>query len=73
MSYFVLVDGETIVLRPGDVLRTGVGCIHASYNRSPAGRVRWVETQSPQPPGSDSYRFDRDWDYLAARLSGDGR
>ena len=35
-----------------------------------AGRVRWLETQSPQPPANGSYRFDRDWDYLAQRLAG---
>lgn len=67
-----LADGETFVLRAGDVLWTGVGCIHAFYNRSPTGRVRWVETQSPQPPSNHSYRFDRDWDYLAARLTEGG-
>ena len=32
------------------------------------GRVRWLETQSPQPPANYSYRFNRDWDYLAERL-----
>lgn len=65
-----LADGETIVLRAGDVFWTGVGCIHAFYNRSPDARVRWLETQSPQPPVNHSYRFDRDWDYLAERLRG---
>jgi quercetin dioxygenase-like cupin family protein len=67
-----LADGETIVLRAGDVFWTGVGCRHAFYNRSDR-RVRWVETQSPQPPSNYSYRFDRDWDYLAGRLPGGGR
>ncbi len=67
-----LADGDTFVLRAGDVLWTGVGCIHAFYNRSSTGRVRWVETQSPQPPSNHSYRFDRDWDYLAGRLPGGG-
>jgi len=28
------------------------------------GRVRWLETQAPQPPRNHSYRFNRDWDYL---------
>jgi quercetin dioxygenase-like cupin family protein len=65
---FYLLTGETIVLRAGDVFWTGVGCIHAFTNRSRTGRVRWLETQSPQPPANHSYRFDRDWDYLAARL-----
>ena len=62
---------ETMILRPGDVLWTGVGCIHAFYNRSKDGRVRWLETQAPQPPSNYSYRFNRDWDYLEARLGED--
>jgi quercetin dioxygenase-like cupin family protein len=61
---------ETMILRPGDVLWTGVGCIHAFYNRSADGRVRWLETQAPQPPSNHSYRFNRDWDYLATQLGG---
>jgi hypothetical protein len=27
--------------------------------------VRWLETQSPQPPARHSYRFARDWEQLA--------
>jgi quercetin dioxygenase-like cupin family protein len=72
-SYYVLegevefvADGETYVLRPGDVAWAGVGCVHAFYNRA-EGRVRWLETQSPLPPAAHSYRFNRDWDYLAQR------
>jgi hypothetical protein len=30
--------------------------------------VRWLETQAPQPPARHSYRFTRDWEYLAAAL-----
>jgi hypothetical protein len=30
--------------------------------------VRFLETQSPQLPANHSYRFNRDWDYLAERL-----
>lgn len=59
----VVVDGDTHVLRPGDVLWAGSGCEHAFYNRTD-GIVRWIETQSPQPPSQHSYRFSRDWDYL---------
>jgi hypothetical protein len=33
--------------------------------------VRWLETQSPQPPANYSYRFNRDWDYLAQQLDTD--
>jgi quercetin dioxygenase-like cupin family protein len=60
-------DGEEFTLGPGDFFWTGVGCIHAFHHRG-SGRVRWLETQSPQPPANHSYRFNRDWDYLAAQL-----
>jgi mannose-6-phosphate isomerase-like protein (cupin superfamily) len=73
-TYYVLqgevdatADDEELTLGPGDVFWTGVGCVHAFYNRS-QGRVRFLETQSPQPPANHSYRFNRDWDYLAAQL-----
>ena len=62
-----MADDEVFTLGPGDVFWTGVGCVHAFFNRSDS-RVRWLETQSPQPPTNYSYRFNRDWDYLADRL-----
>jgi quercetin dioxygenase-like cupin family protein len=62
-----VADDKTYVLRKGDVLWTGVGCIHAFYNRT-AGTVRWLETQSPQPPARHSYRFNRDWEYLETKM-----
>jgi quercetin dioxygenase-like cupin family protein len=75
-SYYIL-EGEVVAsanddeftLRAGDVFWTGVGCIHAFYNRSDA-RVRWLETQAPQLPSNYSYRFNRDWDYLAEQIGG---
>lgn len=73
-TYYVLegevdamADGEEFTLHAGDVFWTGVGCVHAFYNRS-GGRVRFLETQAPLPPANYSYRFNRDWDYLASRL-----
>lgn len=70
-AYYVLegevvaeADGARFTMRPGDFLWTGVGCVHAFYNETDA-TVRWLETSSPQPPARNSYRFDRDWDYLA--------
>src|SRR5258708_18923158 len=51
-----LVDGDLLVLGPGDVLWAGVGADHGFHNRS-SGRVRWIETQAPQPPARNSYRF----------------
>ena len=62
-----IADDQVFTLGPGDVFWTGVGCVHAFFNRSDR-RVRWLETQSPQPPTNYSYRFNRDWDYLADRL-----
>jgi quercetin dioxygenase-like cupin family protein len=75
-SYYIVegeveasADDNTFTLGPGDVFWTGVGCIHSFANKSD-GRVRWIETQSPQPPANHSYRWNRDWDYLAERLEG---
>jgi quercetin dioxygenase-like cupin family protein len=56
-------DGSSYHLRPGDVAWAGVGCVHGFRNVG-AGRVRWLETQAPQPPARHSYRFARDWAYL---------
>jgi quercetin dioxygenase-like cupin family protein len=74
-AYFILDgeveavgDGATYTLRPGDMFWTGVGSIHAFYNRTDA-KVRWLETQAPQPPRNHSYRFERDWEYLAKALT----
>ena len=59
-----MFDGERYRLEPGDVAWAGVGCVHEFSNPGP-GIVRWLETQAPQPPARHSYRFARDWDYLA--------
>ena len=57
-------DDEKYLMKPGDFLWAGVGCTHAFYNRSNT-TVRWLETQSPQPPARNSYRWARDWEYVA--------
>jgi quercetin dioxygenase-like cupin family protein len=74
-AYYILqgeveahADGEVYVLKKGDVLWTGVGSIHAFFNRTNT-TVRWLETQSPQPPARYSYRFNRDWEYLKEKLT----
>jgi len=64
----VVADGDRHTLAPGDAFWTGVGCVHAFYETR-GGRVRWLETSAPGPPDRHSYRFDRDWAYLAERLS----
>lgn len=56
-------DGVEYRLEPGDFAFAGVGSTHAFSNPGP-GPVRWLETQSPQPPSRHSYRFARDWEHL---------
>jgi len=70
-AYFVVdgeveawADDEKYLMQEGDFLWAGVGCTHAFYNKSNT-TVRWLETQSPLPPARHSYRFARDWDYVA--------
>jgi mannose-6-phosphate isomerase-like protein (cupin superfamily) len=66
-SYYIVsgrvkatADGTIYDLGPGDVVWTGVGCVHAFEN---AGNepVRWIETQAPLPPAKEVFRFERDW------------
>jgi mannose-6-phosphate isomerase-like protein (cupin superfamily) len=63
-----IFDGANYELGPGDVAWAGVGCVHQFRNIG-AGRVRWLETQAPQPPPRHSYRFARDWEYLETALA----
>jgi quercetin dioxygenase-like cupin family protein len=60
-------DGERYRLGVGDIAWAGVGCVH-SFANAGDGPVRWLETQAPAPPARHSYRFARDWDYLADAL-----
>jgi quercetin dioxygenase-like cupin family protein len=64
----VVADETRYTLRPGDVFWTGVGCIHAFYEVK-GNTVLWLETSAPGPPDRHSYRFERDWQYLAQVLS----
>jgi mannose-6-phosphate isomerase-like protein (cupin superfamily) len=66
-SYFIVsglvqatADGKQYDLGPGDVIWTGVGCIH-SFTNLGAQPVRWIETQAPLPPAKEVFRFERDW------------
>ncbi len=67
-SVLATFDGQEYELGPGDVAWAGVGCVHSFRNTSDR-IVRWLETQSPKPPGRHSYRFARDWEYLDERLN----
>ena len=44
----------------GDVVFAGVGSVHGFYNNG-TGRVRWIETQAPQPPARHAYRWVPVW------------
>jgi quercetin dioxygenase-like cupin family protein len=75
-AYFILsgeveatMDGRRYRARAGDVLWTGVGCVHAFANRG-AEPVRWLETFSPQPPQENVFRFMAEWEQRAKDLEG---
>jgi quercetin dioxygenase-like cupin family protein len=54
------IDGEHHTFRPGDVAFAGVGSVHGFYNTG-TERVRWIETQAPQPPARHAYRWADQW------------
>jgi mannose-6-phosphate isomerase-like protein (cupin superfamily) len=54
------LDGDTHTLGPGDVVFAGVGSVHGFYNTG-RERVRWIETQAPQPPLRHAYRWAATW------------
>ena len=57
------LDGRSYTLRQGDVVFAGVGSVHGFYNTG-AERVRWIETQAPQPPTRHAYRWRDVWKKL---------
>jgi quercetin dioxygenase-like cupin family protein len=75
-AYFILsgeiegtLDGTTYRAGPGDVLWTGVGCVHAFKNTG-AKPARWLETFAPQPPRENVFRFMAEWEKRAKELGG---
>jgi quercetin dioxygenase-like cupin family protein len=76
-AYFILsgeveatLDGARYRAKAGDVLWTGVGCVHAFANTG-AEPVRWLETFSPQPPSENVFRFMAEWEQRARDLEGE--
>jgi quercetin dioxygenase-like cupin family protein len=61
------INGVAHTIRGGDIVFAGVGITHGFFNTG-NGRVRWIETQAPQPPGRHSYRWVDDWKRLEAEL-----
>ena len=73
-SYFLLsgeiegiMDGKRYIARAGDVLWTGVGCVHTFTNIGNEP-VRWLETFAPQPPAENVFRFMAEWEQRAKDL-----
>jgi quercetin dioxygenase-like cupin family protein len=54
------MDGQHYTFGPGDVAFAGVGSVHGFYNTG-TERVRWIETQAPQPPARHAYRWVDQW------------
>ena len=54
------LEGREHTIRAGDVVFAGVGSTHGFFNTG-SGRVRWIETQAPQPPERHSYRWVDHW------------
>ncbi|MFL5701707.1 MAG: cupin domain-containing protein, partial [Ktedonobacteraceae bacterium] len=74
-SYFILsgeaeaiLDGKSYHVKAGDYVWTGVGGTHGFFNRGTVP-VRWIETQAPQPPNQQGFRFPAEWQYLAKKLN----
>jgi quercetin dioxygenase-like cupin family protein len=55
------LDGRPYTIRAGDVVFAGVGSVHGFYNTG-TERVRWIETQAPQPPVRHAYRWIPSWE-----------
>jgi quercetin dioxygenase-like cupin family protein len=57
------IGGRPYTVRAGDVVFAGVGATHGFFNTG-EGRVRWIETQAPQPPFRHAYRWVDTWKKL---------
>jgi quercetin dioxygenase-like cupin family protein len=75
-AYFIVrgevqatLDGQQYLVKAGDVVWTGVGCVHAFANVSNAP-VQWLETFSPQPPQENVFRFMAEWEKRGKEIEG---
>ncbi len=66
------LDGEHYTLHPGDIVFSGVGSVHGFWNEG-TERVRWIETQAPQPPVRHAYRWAPSWERYAEGRKKDRR
>ena len=63
------LDGKIYRAKPGNVVWTGVGCVHAFRNVGDQP-VMWLETFAPQPPKENAFRFMAEWETKARELEG---
>jgi quercetin dioxygenase-like cupin family protein len=63
------LDGIPHTFRPGDVVFAGVGSLHGFWNEG-TERVRWLETQAPQPPARHAYRWAPTWERFEEERNG---
>jgi mannose-6-phosphate isomerase-like protein (cupin superfamily) len=61
------LDGQKYLVKSGDWVWTGVGCVHAFANIG-SEPVRWLETFAPQPPQENVFRFVAEWDQRAREI-----
>ena len=73
-SYFFLsgeaeavLNGTTYRVKAGDIVWTGVGCMH-SFENIGGTPVRWIETQAPLPTQTEAFRFRREWEPVARKI-----
>jgi quercetin dioxygenase-like cupin family protein len=66
------LDGERHTLRAGDIVFAGVGSVHGFWNVG-TERVRWLETQAPQPPARHAYRWWPSWERYGREHADEGR
>jgi quercetin dioxygenase-like cupin family protein len=62
-----ILDGQTYHVKAGNFVWTSVGGTHGFFNKGTTP-MRWIETQTPQPPNQQAFRFPADWAYLASKL-----
>lgn len=60
------LDGEEVPVAAGDLVWVGVDSTHGFVNEHDEP-VRWLEVQSPVPPGSDAFFFPEDWKGLPSQ------
>jgi len=59
-------EGRDYVVEADTLCWTSVGAKHAIYARGHAP-VRFIETQTPQPPARQAFRFDNEWRAMRER------